>query len=383
MPLFNRARTTLLGATALALVVTTNVSSSVSSTLLPGSINTHIDASSSGTSASSDYSGGLRYGMTQQDTASQDNPSAQGASASESSAASATPGVNGTPSAGASVSAVSTSDSSISPNPLTPSPNQVPATSADESRTSTPSAATRSQRSIPTSGSDATPTGDLTDATPPSAVPGWVIDWSDTFDSSISKWNRYGWAGQTSPEGAMGGFAKSNAFVADGALTLRTKYEDGKWSAAGANSSDLYVASGGRWEVRAKLPNSKGIGFAFHLFVDDGSWVPEIPIADGLANEPHYLSQFLGKGNIDMSQWHTYGVILGDHLVTYTVDGQTLGTVNRPVTNKNLWIGFQCAAMDPSSAGNPSQAVDDGVPGPLTPAVSDIQIDWVAHYSKA
>jgi len=48
-----------------------------------------------------------------------------------------------------------------------------------------------------------------------------------------------------------------------------------------------------------------------------------------------------------------------------------------------MWIGFQCAAMDPNGSARQYESVDNGVPGPLTPAVSDIQIDWVAHYAAA
>ena len=38
--------------------------------------------------------------------------------------------------------------------------------------------------------------------------------------------------------------------------------------------------------------------------------------------------------------------------------------------------------MDPNGEAKAYETVDNGVPGPLTPAVSDIQIDWVAHYIK-
>ena len=69
---------------------------------------------------------------------------------------------------------------------------------------------------------------------------------------------------------------------------------------------------------------------------------------------------------------------------TYTFDGKPWATIiNSNVTTKKLWIGFQCGAMDPNGEAKAYETVDNGVPGPLTPAVSDIQIDWVAHYITA
>ena len=47
-----------------------------------------------------------------------------------------------------------------------------------------------------------------------------------------------------------------------------------------------------------------------------------------------------------------------------------------------MWFGVQTGAMDPNGKANQYETVDGGVPGPLTPAVSDIQIDYVAHYTR-
>jgi len=77
----------------------------------------------------------------------------------------------------------------------------------------------------------------------------------------------------------MGVYQQSNAFTSGGLLTLRTQYANGAWSSAGMSSGDFYSASGGRWEIRAKFPVAKGIGYVFLLYPDDGSWPPEVDIA--------------------------------------------------------------------------------------------------------
>jgi beta-glucanase (GH16 family) len=51
-------------------------------------------------------------------------------------------------------------------------------------------------------------------------------------------------------------------------------------------------ASGGRWEIRAKFPVSKGIGYVFLLYPDDGSWPPEVDIAEGRVKGPQVMSTY-------------------------------------------------------------------------------------------
>ena len=92
--------------------------------------------------------------------------------------------------------------------------------------------------------------------------------------------------------------------------------------------------------------------------------------------------------NTDMGGWHTYGVIVEDGYIAFTFDGQEWGRITRDdvgedISNKRMFFGVQSGAMDPNDPTvNQYETVDGGVPGPLTPAVSDIQIDYVAHYTK-
>jgi hypothetical protein len=238
--------------------------------------------------------------------------------------------------------------------------------------------------------------GNAAGATTPPAFSGWNVDWSDNFNTPLdqTKWGRYGWGGQAPGQGGMGVYQQSNAFTSSGLLTLRTQYANGAWSSAGMSGGDVYSASGGRWEVRAKFPVSKGIGYVFLLYPADGSWPPEIDMAEGRVNGPFVTSTYHWgsnnnqdqqlRPNTNMSGWHTYGVIIGASTITYTFDGKPWVTINNSsVTTKKLWIGFQCAAMDPTGSAKVYETVDNGVPGPLTPAASDIQIDWVAHYAAA
>jgi hypothetical protein len=277
---------------------------------------------------------------------------------------------------------------------VTPSPSATNPTSAAASTLQPQSTAAAGSSSK--SAKSTTYTGSSANSTTPPSFSGWKLDWADNFTTPIEQttWARYGWGGQAPGQGGMGLYQQSNAFTSNGSLILRTQYQNGAWSSAGLSSGDFYTASGGRWEIRAKFPVAKGIGYVFLLWPNDGTWPPEIDLAEGRVNGPQVMStyhwgasnnresQFLSNSN--MSGWHSYAVIIGSSTITYLFDGKPWVTINNSnVTTKKMWIGFQCAAMDPRGSANSYETVDNGVPGPLTPPVNDIAVDWVAHYAAA
>ena len=233
-------------------------------------------------------------------------------------------------------------------------------------------------------------------ATPTTAAAAsrWTRDYNYDFTGpqDDSKWGRYGWGYQPVNNGAMGVYKPENVYTHDGVMALRTKYENGQWSSAGVSGNPGFSAVGGKWEVRAKMPTAKGIGYAFLLMPTDGSWPPEVNIAEGRVNGRvesfyHYgTAQSPQRGMsvayINTHEWHTYGVILEGSTVTFTVDGDNVTgqLTNVPVTTKRLWLGFQTGAMDPNGEAKAYETIDGGVPNALTPASSEIQVDWVAHY---
>ena len=68
--------------------------------------------------------------------------------------------------------------------------------------------------------------------------------------------------------------------------------------------------------------------------------------------------------------------------MTFTIDSDKMTSVlnNVPVTNKRMWIRFQTGAMDPNGTASEYETVAGGVLNPLTPATTEMQIQWVAHY---
>lgn len=229
---------------------------------------------------------------------------------------------------------------------------------------------------------------------------GWKLDWHDTFDKSVeeSGWTRYGWGWQTPEHGGMGRYQQSNAYTADGVLNIQNQYHNGAWTSAGISSGDTFAASGGRWEIRAKFSDAKGIGYAFLLWPKSENWPPEVDFAEGRVRDPNIMgtyhwgtaadhqqdNQYLR--NADLTDWHTYGAIIDPDAgtITYTFDGKPWYTLkNVPATSEMMWLGMQTGSQDPNGSAAQSESIDNAIPGAHTPAASNIQIDWVAHYTPS
>ena len=242
----------------------------------------------------------------------------------------------------------------------------------------------------------ATPTPVPTATPSPAPSARWVRDYHDDFTGPQDDrtWGRYGWGTQPVGNGAMGVYKPENVYTHDGVLALRTKYENGKWTSAGVSGNPGFSVAGGKWEVRAKMPTATGVGYAFLLYPADGSWPPEVDLAEGRVNgrvestyhwgTPQNHQRAMSVHTVNTHEWHTYGAYLEGDRVVFTLDGDNVTGVldHVPVTTKKLWLGFQTGAMDPNGSAKAYETVPGGVPNPLTPASSEIQIDWVAHYHR-
>lgn len=277
------------------------------------------------------------------------------------------------------------------PHGSTEQTNQLPHNNSSNNNSSNK----RRKRSVPSQPQPSKPSGSANHDRNQAAIDGWQMDYFEGFDSSIkqTKWVQYGWGDPAVGHGCMGVMSQRNSFTRDGKLIIRTQYENGQWSTGGAGSGDVFTASRGRWEVRAKFPKAKGVGYAFLLWPKDEGWPPEIDFAEGRVNgprieatyhwDPDNKQQQVFLDNHDMSGWHTYGVIVEKDHIIFTLDGKEWGRINHPnVTDKQMFLGVQAGAMNPNGINKHTETVDSGVPNPLTPAVSDIEIDYVAHYVR-
>lgn len=213
---------------------------------------------------------------------------------------------------------------------------------------------------------------------PPGAFAGFTQSYVNDFSGSSldSTWNIYTGSPGSDP-GAQWG--RAHVVVGNGLLQLNT------WQDPAYNN--IWVAGGlcqcgvthtyGAYFVRSRLTGNGPTGV--QLLWPTSGWPPEIDFNEtggtttGTSSTVHFGSanhQDQRTVKIDMTQWHTWGVIWTPTSITYTVDGNSWGSIttaseipNQPMTldlQQQTWCGSGWAC-------------------PTAP--QSMQVDWVAEYS--
>ncbi|MBA8792638.1 beta-glucanase (GH16 family) [Friedmanniella endophytica] len=229
----------------------------------------------------------------------------------------------------------------------------------------------------------------------PRTQKGWKADFVENFNGPLNTnvWGRY--MGGI-PQGTKSTYMLDNATVTpsplkanNGILQMRTRYSNGKWTSAGMSSGRGFAAKQGMWQVKAKFDRAYGVGYVFLLYPKGGAWPPEVDFAEGVMGGPrimstvHYgtaknhkqIQRF--RHDVDMTKWHTYGVILSTNKIQYTIDGKVWATVKTKNSPKvPMWLGIQAGVKD--CRVSTGQCLSK-----KTPKSAAISIDWVAHYRRA
>ena len=226
-------------------------------------------------------------------------------------------------------------------------------------------------------------------AAAPGDFPGWTQDFVDDFNGPLdtARWSRY--ESSTNQIGMLSKYNRANVYTENGTMVLRTYTAGGDaWRAAGVSGNPGFAAAQGKWVIRARFDRAPGIGYAFLLYPRGGGWPPEVDIAEGTAGGPQIMSTLHWstanltdsrfKAGVDMTQWHTYGVILSDGKVQFTVDGAVWTTIDNPNSPRMpMWLGLQTGA----------KANVSGVTGEIvtsaTPREARIYVDYVAHWKSS
>jgi len=108
-------------------------------------------------------------------------------------------------------------------------------------------------------------------------------------------------------------------------------------------------------------------------------WPPEIDFSESFGNVDYSMAtahygaanlQVHQTVNVDMTQWHTWGVIWTPVSITYTVDGNVWGGVTDPnaISNQAMTLDIQQQTWCSANWACPT-----------TP--QNMQVDWVAEYA--
>lgn len=156
--------------------------------------------------------------------------------------------------------------------------------------------------------------------------PGWLPTWSDEFDGTTldaTKWDAIYWL--TPHNNERQAYHPSRATVSDGRLVLTADNTPlgGKQYTSGKVESK-YTQQYGRWEVRAKLPGTRGTWPAIWLLPDTDvyGWPTqgEIDILENRGSEPHLTSSAFHYGpNVSghQYQWRDQRTSVRGQLANY------------------------------------------------------------------
>lgn len=228
-------------------------------------------------------------------------------------------------------------------------------------------------------------TGDPSGQSPPGAPPGYDQVYSEEFLGSSLDSNWYAYSGQPGGDPANC-WAPSHVAVSGGEVKLST-YQDPS-NFCGTAGDTPWVSGGigtiasmspyGEVVVRSRVTSMVGVTQVELLWPAAPVWPPEIDFNEswgavgGTSATLHYNSdneQISDDVSVDLTQWHTWGVIWTPGELQYTVDGTvwaTMTTANVPDIAMVLDI---------------QQQYWSGAETPHTNTTLDV--DWVAAYQTS
>ena len=311
------------------------------------------------------------------------------------------------PPSGSSTSAPIARSSTAQPSRSSPTPGPTVGSTVLGSPTSTGSS-TRTATTRPTGGNTSTAlsraggstgtstggTGTTTDrgATastthPPASSASWRRIFADEFNAPLSTKNWFVYThGPASSSGTD--WKPSHVVVQSGNLLIRAYKENGKWVNGGLRVTN--AADGtpyGRYLVRFRIDKARGVKHVALLWPDSEKWPAdgEVDFSEDQGGNRLKSTAALVTPSApikrtvatDLSQWHVMGVDWTPGRLIYTIDGREWGRVNSPLvptTAHHLALQTQVKACG---------STWDPCPDATTPAVVDMEIDWVAIYRPA
>jgi outer membrane protein OmpA-like peptidoglycan-associated protein len=176
-------------------------------------------------------------------------------------------------------------------------------------------------------------------------------------------------------------WASSHVVVSGGLLQLNTWQDpsfNNLWVSGGVCQCGL-ARTNGAYFVRSRLtgPGPTQV----ELLWPTSGWPPEVDFnetsggRDGTVATLHFDAandQVYRRLSIDMTQWHTWGVVWTPALITYTVDGNVWGTVSNTAQIPRVLMTLDITQQTWCSAG-----------WACPTSSQSTLVDWVAEYSKS
>jgi beta-glucanase (GH16 family) len=219
---------------------------------------------------------------------------------------------------------------------------------------------------------------------------GWYLLWHDEFEGDSldeTKWVAEDAALVKNKE--LQYYTPDDVYVHDGVLTLRSQKRPmgGREYTSGlVETKGKFAQKYGRFEIRAKLPATRGMWPAHWLLPADGRWPPEIDIMEMVGHKPtmvlgtihwgkwpnnRYYSQCY-KGPDFSKDFHTFAIEWEPGSIKWFVDGKQYSQVKAHVPEEPFYIILN-TAVGGMWPGNPDETT-------VFPQYHDI--DYVRVYVK-
>jgi Glycosyl hydrolases family 16 len=260
--------------------------------------------------------------------------------------------------------------------------------------TSTPPSGSTGSGGSPGSGGTEAPSGQ---AMPVGDIPGWHQTYAQDFSGSSMPSGWYVYSGEPGGDPA-GWWDPSHVSVSGGELQLLSS-RDPAHCPKGCTALDDLVSGGvqlnshpqtyGKYEIRMRADNAKGLGLTVLLWPVSNQWPPEIDmIADvgfsprvgtgvGVVFGAHNTDLVAKNTTADLSKWHTWGAEWTAGKVAFTLDGNVWATETSPnVSSVPMNLAIQIQAYPCSGPGSFGVCADSS-----TPSSSYFDVDWVTQYA--
>jgi beta-glucanase (GH16 family) len=193
---------------------------------------------------------------------------------------------------------------------------------------------------------------------------GWQLTFDDEFNGPTLDTRKWTCDVGTSPtrEEPLQYFLPSSVRVDQGHLRITSKHQwsHGRTFTSGEiQTQDKFCQLYGRVETRCRFPKTPGAWSAVYLLPADGSWPPEIDVAEFIGRDPtevwltnHWKNeagqhQQANRNYVDPTVnwglWHTYAMEWQPYSVRWYIDGILRGEAVGPVSATPMYLRINTA----------------------------------------
>lgn len=227
--------------------------------------------------------------------------------------------------------------------------------------------------------------------------PGWKLTFEDNFDGkalNLSKWTPADpWGRERNQE--LQAYVKDAFELRDGVLHIKAEKREASYdnkqrgyTSGMMSTHDKFAQKYGRFEIRCRIPDGKGLWPAFWLLPEPLNWPPEIDVLEILGHQPnkvymtHHFRDAKGDHHSHGGSWrgpdfsagfHEFAIEWSPKALVWFVDGveRFRSEESIPQTKMYLLVNLAVGGNWP------------GAPNEKTEFPATLDVDYVRVYEKS